>query len=73
MYPLNKHTLNYHYNYPGPSAIGSDKAQDRWDHPYHKSTAKANSHISVTTVTGARTDDETRPKNIRVVYIMKVF
>ena len=43
-------------------------------------SAKANigvysstSNIRVTNVSGARTSGETRPKNIRVVYIMKVF
>ena len=31
------------------------------------------SNTRVTNVSGARTSGETRPKNIRVVYIMKVF
>ena len=40
----------------------------------HASTTNsATSNIKVTDVNGARTSDETRPKNIRVVYIMKVF
>ena len=33
----------------------------------------AKAYIKVTNVSGARTSEETRPKNIRVVYIMKVF
>ena len=36
-------------------------------------TASATSNVAVTSVNGARTGDETRPKNMRVVYIMKVF
>jgi hypothetical protein len=40
----------------------------------HSSTTNsATSNLKVTDVNGARTSDETRPKNIRVVYIMKVF
>ena len=40
----------------------------------HASTTNsATSNIKVTDVNGAQTSDETRPKNIRVVYIMKVF
>ena len=43
-------------------------------HYSHASTTNsATSNIKVTDVNGARTSDETRPKNIRVVYIMKVF
>ena len=43
-------------------------------HYSHASTTNsAMSNIKVTDVNGARTSDETRPKNIRVVYIMKVF
>ena len=38
-----------------------------------RTTNSATSNIKVTDVNGARTSDETRPKNIRVVYIMKVF
>ena len=38
-----------------------------------RTTSSATSNIKVTDVNGAQTSDETRPKNVRVVYIMKVF
>ena len=42
--------------------------------PSHASTsATSKTNIKVTDVKDAQTSDETRPKNIRVVYIMKVF
>ena len=45
-----------------------------WIH-HPKATNKGATGIRVTTPTGAgvRVDKETRPKNMRVVYIMKVF
>ena len=64
----------------GPSE--GDKYHDRWDVSHYRSTTNAKSNIRVnsaktnirvTNVSGARTSGETRPKNIRVVYIMKVF
>ena len=46
----------------------------QYSHQSHaRTTNSATSNIKVTDVNGARTSDETRPKNIRVVYIMKVF
>ena len=46
----------------------------RYNYYSHASTTNsATSNIKVTDVNGAQTSDETRPKNIRVVYIMKVF
>ena len=46
----------------------------RYQYYSHASTTNsATSNIKVTDVNGAQTSDETRPKNIRVVYIMKVF
>ena len=42
-------------------------------HSHASTTNSATSNIKVTDVNGARTSNETRPKNIRVVYIMKVF
>ena len=52
--------------YYGPH--GNDKISD-----VDRTTNTGASNIKVTDVNGARTSDETRPKNIRVVYIMKVF
>ena len=57
--------------YWGPES--SDYNDDAYDYPHDASTNSATSNIKVTDVSGARTSGETRPKNIRVVYIMKVF
>jgi hypothetical protein len=57
--------------YWGP--ISGDQKNDRWDQSHSSTTNSATSNIKVTDVSGARTSGETRPKNIRVVYIMKVF
>ena len=45
-----------------------DPAKIHW-----KETTTVKSNIEVKETRGARTSHETRPKNIRVVYIMKVF
>ena len=56
--------------YWGPDGFDEMRKRDK----SHASTSdSANSNIKVTDVSGARTSGETRPKNIRVVYIMKVF
>ena len=55
---------------PGPHEVCSTKT---WFVRHHTTTSHAKSNIAITAVNGARTDHETRPKNIRVVYIMKVF
>ena len=52
---------------------GWDTKEDRFDHSHASLTNTAYSNVRVTNVSGARTSGETRPKNIRVVYIMKVF
>ena len=57
--------------YWGPN--GEDKITNRFDKSHSSTTNSATSNIKVTDVSGARTSGETRPKNIRVVYIMKVF
>lgn len=55
----------------GPGSV--DDEHDDWDRDHARETNLAQSNIRVTNVSGARTSGETRPKNIRVVYIMKVF
>ena len=45
----------------------------RFDQPHSDTTSSGKSNIEVTGIDEARSADETRPKNIRVVYIMKVF
>ena len=57
----------------GPSVFASDLLGDRWDASHGRGTANGIAKIKVTNVTGARTSGETRPKNIRVTYIMKVY
>ena len=60
--------VNGHY---GPT--GGDGANERFDKSHPSTSNAATSNVKVTDVSGARTSGETRPKNIRVVYIMKVF
>ena len=54
-------------------STSADKKSNRFDKSHSSTTNTATSNIKVTDVSGARTSGETRPKNIRVVYIMKVF
>ena len=78
------HTHGYDDKYPiyhpndghasgkwGPKAANKDN--DQFDKSHPSTTKSATSNIEVTNVSGARTSGETRPKNIRVVYIIKVF
>ena len=76
------HTHGYNDKYPNFGDFGengyvgpnsADWNSDRFDKSHSATTNNAKSNIAVTAVTGARTDSETRPKNMRVVYIMKVF
>ena len=57
--------------YWGPST--GDKKADRFDTSHYGTTSNSHTSISVTGAQGARIDSETRPKNIKVVYIMRVF
>ena len=67
-YPSNTEGID---GYWGPD--GTDTASDRFDKSHSSTSNTATSNVKVTDVSGARTSGETRPKNIRVVYIMKVF
>ena len=67
-YPCYPCSVEGHY---GPT--GADTLHERFDASHSSTTNSATSNIKVTDVSGARTSGETRPKNIRVVYIMKVF
>ena len=63
-------------NYGGPPAFGpsgTDFSGDRFDADHPSTSNSAVSGVTVTGVQGARVDSETRPKNLRVVYIMRVF
>ena len=60
----------YSTNY-GPCC--EDRHSWAFDGNHNLHTASTTSNVAVTSVNGARTGDETRPKNMRVVYIMKVF
>jgi hypothetical protein len=62
---------DYNDGFKGPGS--EDWKSDRYDQSHSRTTNTAYSNIKVTDVSGARTSGETRPKNIRVVYIMKVF
>merc|ERR1712126_132292 len=50
-----------------------DKSRDRYDQSHASTSKRSFSGVKVTGVQGARFDSETRPKNLRVVYIMRVF
>merc|ERR1719495_575691 len=52
---------------------GTDYQGDRFDGSHPSTSNSAASGVTVTGVQGARVDSETRPKNLRVVYIMRVF
>merc|ERR1719495_2883761 len=71
------HTHGYNDKYYGqPPAFGpsgTDFGGDRFDANHASTTNSAASGVTVTGVQGARVDSETRPKNLRVVYIMRVF
>ena len=63
----------YAYEYKYAYGCGTNCEANYGTDGYASTTNSATSNIKVTDVNGARTSDETRPKNIRVVYIMKVF
>ena len=44
-----------------------------WDVARASTSSKSQTNIKINAVHGGRTSDETRPKNMRVVYIMKIF
>ena len=74
------HTHGYNDKYTGgPEIVYASGPRTGWrirrdyDANHPSTTNKAYSKIKVTNVKDARTSGETRPKNIHVVYIMKVF
>ena len=50
-----------------------DQTVDRWDQSHRDVSDISTINVRVTGVQQARVDSETRPKSLRVVYIMKVF
>ena len=68
--------LNYlsnYNNYNGEAWLHfGDNDDIRWDKERTSALSKTGISISVNEVNGARTSTETRPKNMRVIYIMKV-
>jgi len=63
---------SYIDGYLGP-AKGCDRSGDRFDQSHASTSNRAASGVKVRGVVGARVDSETRPKNLRVIYIMRVF
>ena len=78
--------MNTESGHDGPR--GSDIVGDRWDEPHTRSTSTASTGAKVgylykyliffvkskvEDVLGARTGSETRPKNMNVIFIMKVW
>ena len=77
----NGHTHSYtdhYYNkasgdgYDGPYGYQTDDYIDAFVWPYSSPSLSAKTGISVNGATGAKIDTETRPKNMIVVFIMKV-
>ena len=58
--------------YLGPNHYQNEYYVDAFNWPYDAITLGATTGISVTGATGARIDTETRPKNMFVIYLMKV-
>ena len=73
------HTHGYDDKYFARSANGflgpgsTDNEYDRYDASHQSTSNSSVSGVTVAGVQGARVDSETRPKNLRVVYIMRVF
>ena len=62
------------YDNKGQSGpIGCDRIGDRFDYSHGSTSSAGHTSISVTGAKGARIDSETRPKNIKVAYIMRIF
>ena len=74
--PGHEHTYSDYYewqnNIDGNDGVYGDDADIPTDHTRTTQSAKAGISITIDGVSGARTSTETRPKNMRVVYIMKV-
>ena len=73
------HTHSHTDRYTGPDwdwgsdgAEGRDKHRESWNAYHSDTTESARTGISVTSVKNARTSSETRPKNMKVTFIMKV-
>ena len=74
------HTHRYYDKYPGDSAHGymgpgvwGDKKHDRWDLSHSSTTGKKTTGIRVNGVTSARHGDETRVKNMNIIWIIRIF
>jgi len=60
--------------YWGPGQlIAAEKGADRWDQPHYVKTNIMASGAKVENVSGGRRGSETRPRNMNVIYIMKVW
>ena len=62
--------LSTYTGYWGPS--DTDKEYNSYDVPHNSQSSSAKSGISVTNIKDGRSDTETRPKNMKVTFIMKV-
>ena len=76
------HTHSYVDKYPNYSGNDngrygpkdSDKSKDRWDKTHYSTTKSEDTGITVQGVSsGSRFGSETRPKNMNVIYIMRVW
>jgi len=78
------HTHPYVDKYPNQGERGGlgngnagpnswDFIDDRWDKTHYVSTSSVSTGAKVKSVLGGRTGSETRPKNMNVIFIMKVW
>ena len=59
--------------FDGPSALAGDKIHDRWDWPYGSTTGSKHTGLTVQGISSGRHGSETRPKNMNVIFIMRVW
>ena len=53
--------------------IASDTTLDRYDYSYHSTTSSRHTGLTVQGVSSGRHGSETRPRNMHVIYIMRVW
>ena len=67
-----KYAVNNNQNTDNGKGFYMDRDDPNLDHKRSSGSAKTGISFTIDGVSGARISTETRPKNMRVVYIMKV-
>ena len=68
-----KYTDRYNPNSGEKGPADADYDADRWDESHDRTTAKISTGITVTGVKDARHGDETRVKNMSIIWIIRVW